>query len=330
MPEPTADRGAVAIVFALSLLVLIGFVGLGIDVTSAYAKSQEAQNAADAGALAVAQECADADPACASGSHGSLVDDLAEGNIRSGYDPELAPEVNISGNRVTVEVTAENQNMFVGLFGFDTFTVVREATAQWEHPAAGPAMLPLTISACQFYSQAGDPVLNQEINVWLPKGSYLEDPGVGCGTLDYPPGGFGWLDHTDCVVTVETDDWAPGDTGADRPDECMLEALNVGEVLLIPIFSDITGSGNNAQFQIDRFAAMKLLGWHFTEGGPTIREGLRCPASSRPSTSDYRNSCLNVEFVEWVEVGEGYTGGAEDTEVSIIRLIDPAYEDSQS
>lgn len=49
-----AQRGAVAIITALSLVVLVGFVGLALDLGRLYVNKTELQNAADACALAAA------------------------------------------------------------------------------------------------------------------------------------------------------------------------------------------------------------------------------------------------------------------------------------
>lgn len=323
------DRGASAVLVALVMLVLIGFTGLGVDVTSAYAKSQEVQNAADAAALATAQHCAQLEVGCAPGSQSDPATDLAQQNVRAQVDTVAAFDTYPASNRATVKVTAEHQNFFAGAFGFNSFTVVREATAQWEAPQAGPAMLPLTVSACNFYDSAGQPVLHEGIEVWLPKGKLLQDKKVGCGTLKYPPGGFGWLDHSGCQVTVVVGGWAGGDTGANRPDSCLVAALEIGEIFLLPIFDAFEGNGANAQYRIDRFAALQLQGYHFKEGGPNITDGTVC-SGKPPSNSDYRDSCLNVTFVEWVNIADDYVGGGSTTDAAVVRLIDPSFEDKNS
>lgn len=318
------ERGASAVIVALVMLVLIGFAGLGVDVTSAYAKSQEVQNAADAAALAAAQECAHGGIDCSDGAPGSVLDiaaRLAGDNVRT---PIELVDVDPDGNLVTVEVTAQHENFFAGAFGVRSFTVVRAATAQWEAPQAGPAMLPLTVSGCNFYDSAGAPVLNQNIQVWLPKGKDVFTT-VNCGTLKYPPGGFGWLEHKDCKADIKVGSEVRGDNGANRPEGCVKSALTIDEVFLLPIFESYRGQGSNAWYKIERFAAMQLLGYHFSEGGPNIQEGVKCTGGP-PNGSDYRDSCLNVRFVEWVDIGDDYTGDGSESDTSIVRLVDPAFE----
>lgn len=50
------QRGAVAIMFGLSVVVLFGFMGLALDLSQTYDRKTELQNAADAAALAGAKE----------------------------------------------------------------------------------------------------------------------------------------------------------------------------------------------------------------------------------------------------------------------------------
>jgi Flp pilus assembly protein TadG len=60
----SAQRGAVAIITALSLVVLVGFAGLALDLGRLYVNKTELQNAADACALAAASKLT-CDPAAA-------------------------------------------------------------------------------------------------------------------------------------------------------------------------------------------------------------------------------------------------------------------------
>lgn len=53
---PHHERGAVAVIVALSLVVLVGFVGLALDLGKLFVAKTELQNSADACALAAARE----------------------------------------------------------------------------------------------------------------------------------------------------------------------------------------------------------------------------------------------------------------------------------
>ena len=53
------NRGATAIIVAISLLVLIGFLALAVDVGYLYGTKNELQNTADAAALAATRKLGD-------------------------------------------------------------------------------------------------------------------------------------------------------------------------------------------------------------------------------------------------------------------------------
>ena len=52
------ERGAIAIVVAVLLVVMIAAAALAIDISSLYQEKRTLQNGAEAGALAVAKDCA--------------------------------------------------------------------------------------------------------------------------------------------------------------------------------------------------------------------------------------------------------------------------------
>lgn len=325
------ERGASAIIVALTLLVLVGFTGFGVDVTSAYAKSQEIQNAADAAALGTAQHCAQSDVTCTDGSEAGRATGLARENVRLQTATVTAQDSYPEANRVTVDVTGQHQNYFAGVLGFDSFTVNREASAEWLTITSGPATLPLTVSACSFFNLAGEPAIDQVVYLWLSKGNDTFEENT-CGE-GYPPGGFGWLPaDADCQTEVETPGYiVVSDPGANRPSCVNLALLELGKVFLIPIFDDFetVGTGNNGRYTLLRFAAVRLEAYRFQEGGPNIENPpsppQACPSSTRPSpSSDYRNSCLRVRFVEWVELGDEYEGDEGGSPgITLIRLVEP-------
>ena len=52
------ERGAAAVLVAFSMVVLLGFAALAVDVGAMYAEKTQLQNGADATALAIAGDCA--------------------------------------------------------------------------------------------------------------------------------------------------------------------------------------------------------------------------------------------------------------------------------
>lgn len=56
MPTPARQRGSLIMIFAMALMVLIGFIGMALDLGQVYNRKAELQNIADSAALAAAQE----------------------------------------------------------------------------------------------------------------------------------------------------------------------------------------------------------------------------------------------------------------------------------
>ena len=67
------DTGAAAIIVALMMVPILVCAALVIDVGAAYMRRTQLQTAADAGALAIAQDCASASGCGKSGGHSDAV-----------------------------------------------------------------------------------------------------------------------------------------------------------------------------------------------------------------------------------------------------------------
>ena len=99
-----SNRGAVAVIAAIMLIVLVGFTALAIDVGHLYLVRGELKNAADAGALA--------------GAHArNLLDYDSDGKIiikpSANVEAQLAARENVSDNTF-VEVNYDPNNDNVG------------------------------------------------------------------------------------------------------------------------------------------------------------------------------------------------------------------------
>jgi Flp pilus assembly protein TadG len=52
------ERGGIAVIVAILMVVMLGFAALAIDVAKLYAERAQLQNGSDAAALMMAQKCA--------------------------------------------------------------------------------------------------------------------------------------------------------------------------------------------------------------------------------------------------------------------------------
>lgn len=174
--EARSESGAVLPLFALLLVVLLGFAAFGVDLTSAYAETREARSTADAAVLAAAlQYLTDDSP---SGEElFAIVTDYVETNWGADKAPTTAdweactddapsdysPVEDSSGNPISECLTLKQVNdepallrlrlpdyamptSFASLLGFDTMDISAIATAELRYSLV-QNILPVSVPA---------------------------------------------------------------------------------------------------------------------------------------------------------------------------------------
>jgi Flp pilus assembly protein TadG len=160
------ERGQILVLFALSLVAIIGMVGLVLDSGGAFAQRRSQQNAADVAALAAANDLianqGDADWV-------GTAEAIAEANgYKDGENgasvvvtcvncPDQALDEAVAGVQVTVNITAPHRNNFSSIFGMPTWDVSTTATSKtgWANTAHAPG--PFIVSEDAF-NEGGDPI----------------------------------------------------------------------------------------------------------------------------------------------------------------------------
>jgi hypothetical protein len=123
------DDGIALVWLAITLVLLIGMAGFGLDLGWIYLNTARAQKAVDAAALAgvvnlpgfILQAESDAD-------------DAARAN---GYDPDGADDLAVTplaDNKLHAELRTQIAPIFLGVLGFDHFNITRESTAEYIKP----------------------------------------------------------------------------------------------------------------------------------------------------------------------------------------------------
>lgn len=148
------DEGSMSVVIAITMTLVLAIGALVVDVGALYLRKARVQDAADAAALAIAQQCSNA-PATnvVAGCDPSVVAQavaIAEAVVRPALDDARPAEqwidVRFDGlDRVTVSLVADQQAFFARLFDHDSSTVPASATAAWSPPATA---LPLAFHSC--------------------------------------------------------------------------------------------------------------------------------------------------------------------------------------
>lgn len=288
-----AHRGAVLVQVAVSLLVLMASAALCFDLGQTVVAAQIAQRTADAAALAGASQAIISQASAASTRATSIVAAngtaclyplavtpsgvacLGPGSVIAGYRTLTSGEEAIS-----VSVGADVTFHFGRLFGMNSTTVVRSATAGRVH-AAGAPMSPMWISNSTPLTVGSDSQLHAataEIEP-IPPGSFgwLEPRAGDFRTLI---GGYGIPDDVRLANYVEVGDTVDALTGErvgewltalrDRLDRASVPPYSTQtpteggytddnpRLLIVPLVTVIGGTGTGATFRIERFAVFWL------------------------------------------------------------------------
>jgi Flp pilus assembly protein TadG len=306
------ERGATAVMLSLLMVPMLGFAALAVDVGALYAERARLQVAADAAAIAVAQDC----------SRGNCGDMLAtaQGLITANDGEGTASYPVLSGDPLSVTVTGSTpqEHWFAPILGHDSTAVSASATVGWGSPSRGTSVLPLTFSWCSFSKQTGGLESTTPQVVRFSE----DDTSTGCpGTGgNQVPGGFAFVepDAGTCHATHSISLQLKSSTGVSLPGGCSKADFDgwLGRTVLLPLFDEATGTGSNARYRVYGYAAFKLTGYAFN--GTNRSAKVVCGPGTNPS---FR--CITGHFTRYVELSDvwDYSPTAPATGSSILRLI---------
>jgi Flp pilus assembly protein TadG len=313
------ERGATAVVFALILVPMLGFAAIAVDIGALYAERARLQVAADAAAIAVAQDC----------SRGNCGDMLATAqSLISLNDPTgTAGQPVLSSDPLSVTVTggAPKEHWFAPVIGHDSSQVSAAATVGWGSPSQGTAVLPLTFSYCSFLAQTngGLPTATpQPQTIRLSKTADTVDTQCFARSGLAIPGGFGYLvtDPGTCEATSALDRWMASDTGNGPPSDCGSEdfAAALGRTVLLPIYDEVDAQGANGRYRIHSYAAFHLTGYHLSPG--QYSTGDKLCGGGKGSNNE---RCITGFFTRFVELSDAWKSDptAPQMGATILRLI---------
>ncbi|MDQ0633055.1 Flp pilus assembly protein TadG [Arthrobacter pascens] len=330
------ERGAISVIVALVLVALLGFTAVAVDVGMLYSEKAQLQNGADAAALLVAQKCAKntSDSDCSTTS--TLASSYANANANDSLSNIKSTLLDKTNRTVTVTAGAQETGnvpnkvsfFFARALGITVTEVNAQSTVTWGSPMAGRTAFPLAFSVCQVKDSIGgalqllqDHGVNQNADcLYGPSGAAVE-------------GGFGWLVQ-DTGVCGGTIDIAVNEGGSDpgnnAPNNCSatlqkwVDEITAGRdvIVLLPVYTTVTGTGNGAVYHLISFAAFKVKGWKFTGNGGA-------PLTFQ-NTADFVGASLICDgncrgiigsFVKYTSLADGYTLGPVDAfGATIVRL----------
>lgn len=146
------ERGAVAVIVGLALVVLLGMLALTADLGRAVGIRRDMVNAADAAALAAAQECAAGNGSGAAASAANTtagLNDSAATPVTIAIDPECESGDLATSDlkKVTVTYSRVVEYFVAPVLGFDDVTIETTAAAVWGPAQGYTSPTPIRISA---------------------------------------------------------------------------------------------------------------------------------------------------------------------------------------
>jgi hypothetical protein len=149
--QPGASRGQVLVIYAMSLIVVIGMLGMVIDIAWYWTNSLRIQRAADAAALAGAVDLPSKPGTAAAHALGTAIGDAIAEATKNGYptlpfgcagdgvSPSSSPGICVhvdtgNTNQLDVMISAPVQTYFMRLFGISSLGAQRDAAAVFSLP----------------------------------------------------------------------------------------------------------------------------------------------------------------------------------------------------
>lgn len=151
----TNEKGATVVLVSLLMVALLGMAAISIDFAVASSDKAQAQNAADAAALAIARECAVQSANCNASAAQTEVNWSISQNS-PGKSGSAAPAPAFNNRQITVTVEGARPSMFAQVFGDPDLNVGAQATAAWDHtPIRGTPNIPMGIGFCDWNNRKG-------------------------------------------------------------------------------------------------------------------------------------------------------------------------------
>ena len=314
------EQGAAAVLVAFSMVVLLGFAALAVDVGAMYAEKAQLQNGADATALAIAGQCAKGFDCSAAMSDGN--NRLANANANDGSSGTFsvtqptASSVRVETNAQAAGSTQDSFALyFARVLGHQTSVIHAAAVASWGSPSKATT-LPWTVSQCVFQHFLSPSQLAE----LTATGNFTGNPTAthillrydqnvptfpGCAAQNgYAPGGFGWLDtDSGCSADIDIAHSEVGSNpGNDLPNVCHnMPATIKDEPVLIPIFTSAVQNGQKTRYSLAGFIAFQVTGYKFG-GGPSV-------TSLDATAPSCTGNCRGIQgyFTRFVSLEEGLT-----------------------
>lgn len=238
------------VIFSLSMFIIIGMLGVVLDLGYSTVMHRQMQFAADAAALAGARDLANGE------SESTAIARMGAVLTANNADVGLSTYTVINSSYTDVSAKATVQTLFSGLFGIDDISVGARSTASFGQLQESDHLMPFVVEEDQW-------VLDQPVVLWGDRNG---------------PGNFGWvrwsgqnpstptlksnIDNPSQSDVVAIGEMISGHPGVSfNPVQGNLNAW-IGKQITLVLYdpAEIQGSGNNLTYRARGFARFVMTG----------------------------------------------------------------------
>ena len=297
----TDDHGAVTIIVAFSMTVIIGMAALVVDVGVGQMRKAQLQDAADAAATAVAQQCFASPGTTVNFCDPTVVATASISAARYGSDTVPGLTVHVASvtwtvNTVRVSLSVDQPTTFAGIFGVDDSHVAAAATAQWGLPATP---LPLAYNECAL--PAPSATTKRFLRYDLLDLSFSTCGLIGGITDELGPG---WMTTAGCTFDVNLASYVLSTLTKVLPTICapMVPSL-IGKYVLLPVYSHvltsivINGVLLGQGYTIQKYALVQVTGYDFQTLNVSLLGAITASIGPKDITGAPQCPTINIALV---------------------------------
>ena len=303
------ERGQTLVLVALLLVAMLAMVALAIDGGNAYSERRQMQTAADAGALAAARARCLGDAAWVSAGETQCEANSSQAAIACAVDGP--------GTYGSVWATASEtiSTWFAGIVGVPSISVGARAEASCEPISGTGTLVPLTIPVGSYGPDLPYAIWNKDYGTSGSFGWLQFDPlDEGCPQTNGLPQVKACIENPSCAPVVRAGE-AIQTTEPGVMNTLLSELWDHWqcEVVVVPLYSSRTGTGNNTRYTISQFGAFQVTG--MCDGK---NHSYSCGGA--PPECSGGDKIISGTFVKYLDADS--IGGGSDSGVYVVYLSD--------
>lgn len=274
---PRDDSGVASLFVVFCAVLLLGAVGISVDIGRAVAVTRSAQNSADAVALAMGRDCVGAGGLSAAGYDRFIrtVPAVGNGQAQSLTDGSCSSGFVTATARETMEYT------FAKVFGMTDTLRTRPATARWGQLASG-VIFPFAFSNCAFPDTFASGNSTTPGTLLMLYGQGVRTACTRDGSTTGQSSNSKGFIFDGCQLTSVGGTLTDANGNSFIGTACDSANLDfyVGKDVLLPVWGSATSDPGGSVYTITTLVGFHVLGWSANGSNRGGAMSARCTASS--------------------------------------------------